>query len=236
MRSVLPALVLLLACSAAQALTQDEVAAGSAQLYRKRIAELDSGHKLDPDPKFLARVQRVAGVLIAQAGRDNPATLQWQWEVHTSNEAGENADCMAGGKLLVSQTYVHELELSDSELAMLLAHEIVHATELHNLKEFEEAMRLDPAWRARPFAELEDAVDNDRALMRKLAAFDFAQEVQADLEGMKLAWRAGWPAKELAKYFKKAANASHHRNFETDSHPSPASRWRAAQELAATMP
>jgi len=219
----------------AHALTQDEVIAGSQLLYAKRITALEDANALDVDAAFAARVQRIAERLILQAKRDYPETAAWPWEVHTTIDPDQNADCMAGGKILVSRAYAERLELSDAELAMLLAHEIEHATLRHNLKEYELAMRLDPRWSQRPFVELEDAVDNDAALVAQLAPLDFAQEVEADREGLLLAWRAGWPPMRLAAYFKKIMRVSGRPYSDSDTHPSPASRWTAARALAAAL-
>ncbi|KQW87294.1 hypothetical protein ASC94_28265 [Massilia sp. Root418] len=229
------ALILLAYAGAAAALTQAEVMAGAERLYRERMQELQARHQLDADPAFHQRVQRIARPLIAQAVHDYPESAGWQWEVHTAPEDDESAYAMAGGKLMVSRAYVHKLLLTDAELAMLLAHEICHAVLRHNLQEYEEAMRLEPAWRERPFAELQDAVDSDSALMRKLAPLGMRQEAEADREGLKLAWRVGWPAPLLARYFQKLVRSSHAPNFEQFAHPAPAQRWRAAQDLAAAL-
>lgn len=219
----------------AQAQTQEEVAAHAAAAYGARIAALDAAHRLDVDAAFSARVRRVAGGLIAQAAHDYPETAAWAWEVHGTTDPEQDADCMAGGKILVGGPYARRLELNDAELAMLLAHEISHAALRHNLQEYALAMRIDPAWAGRPFAELEWAVDHDEDLMARLAPLGREQEMQADHEGLLLAWRAGWPAGRLALYFRKMMRASPRPNLDTDSHPSAAGRWRAAAALAASL-
>lgn len=229
------AALLLLLCGVAQAVTQGEVMAGSAKLYRERIEELRSGHRLDDDQRFGARVEAVARPLIERARREFPESASWDWELHTTTDGDANAFAMAGGKLLVSRAFVHELALSDAELAMLLAHEIMHVVLKHNLKEFEEALRLEPARAAQPFAQFEHAIDHDHALMRKLADFNREQEVEADREGLLFAARAGWPPAALAGYYRKLARNSHSPNFDSFAHPAPASRWRAARALAAQL-
>lgn len=217
------------------ALDQQQVMAGAAMLYSERIADLRAAQLLDNDADFHARVQRIAQPLLAQAARDYPASAAWPWEVHTTTDAEEHAYAFAGGKLLVSSAHAAALNLSDGELAMVLAHEISHAVLRHNLREYEEALRLEPAWAARPFAELEYAVDHDGALMAKLAPLGRQQELEADREGLKLAARAGWAPTVLAGYFRKLAEASSAPNAGGFAHPSPASRWRAARELARTL-
>lgn len=220
---------------AAQAVTQAEVMAGSAKLYREQIDELRKGYRLDDDERFGARVAALARPLIAQAKREFPESAAWDWELHTTSDGDANAFAMAGGKMLVSRAYVDALALGDAELAMLLAHEIMHAVLRHNLKEFEEALRLEPARAAQPFAEFEYDNDHDNALMRKLAGFNQQQEMEADREGLQFAVRAGWAPQALVAYFRKLAKHSHYPNFERFDHPSPASRWQAARALAAQM-
>jgi predicted Zn-dependent protease len=223
--------MLLPAAVDAEPLTQELVVARAAILYADRIAQL----RIDGDDRFTARVRGIAAGLIAQARRDYPDTALWHWEIHTTDDPDQNADCMAGGKILVSKAYVERLQLGDAELAMALAHEIEHAALRHNLKEYQQALRLDPGWARRPFIELEDAVDNDRHLMAKLAQTNYEQEEEADREGMRLAWRAGWPAVRLSGYFKKMARASNWPNRAKADYPSPSSRLRAARALADSL-
>ena len=215
----------------AEALTQELVVARAAVRYAERLA----GLRIDGDQRFAARVRGIALPLIAQARRDYPDTAQWDWQVHTTDDPDQNADCMAGGKILISQAYVERLELGDADLAMMLAHEIQHAAQHHNLKEYRQALLLEPRRAGRPFAELEDAVDHDRTLMARLAPTNYAQEEEADREGLLLAWRAGWPAARLAGYFRKQARASGWPRRAGDDYPSPSSRWNAARALAATL-
>lgn len=212
-------------------LTQQLVEARAAGLYADRLKD----HRLDADARFTARVTAIAAPLIARARRDYPETAGWAWEVHTTDDPDQNADCMAGGKILVSQAYVQRLELADAELAMLLAHEIEHAALHHNLKEYQQALRLDPRWAERPFIELEHAVDHDNALIEQLAATNYEQEVEADREGMQLAWRAGWPPEQLAGYFRKMYRSSAAPRRSKPDYPSPMTRWQAARALAAVL-
>ena len=205
--------------------------ARAASVYAKRLAE----SAIDSERHFTVRVWAIAQVLIRQARRDYPDTAGWDWEVHTTADERANADCMAGGKILVGQAYVERLSLNDAELAMLLAHEIQHAALQHNLLEYQAALRLEPAWRTRPFAELEDAIDNDQALISRLAATNYAQEQEADREGLLLAWRAGWPAAQLAGYYRKLMRDTDWPSRSKPDYPSPSQRSRDAQALAASL-
>lgn len=226
------AMFFFLLVTTANAVTREEVTTGAEELYRARISEAQQRHELDNDPAFLARVQHIADGLIAEARREHPLAAGFPWEIHITADPDESASCMAGGKLLVSQTYVYGLELNDAELAMLLSHEIQHAVLEHNLKEFQEALRLEPDRRQQSFPDLEYAIDHDEMLMSRLDEFNAAQESEADREGLLMAWRAGWPPLKLAGYFKKLAHADPMPNFDRREHPAAARRWKAASELA----
>jgi predicted Zn-dependent protease len=228
-------LVLSLAALPAQAVTREEVEAGAAKLYGERVEEARQRFQLDADPVFLQRVQRIAAKLIAQAAHEANAASGLIWEIHATVAPDENASCMAGGKILIGQAYVEKLELNDTELAMLIAHEMEHALLQHNLKEMREALRLEPERGQQPYAKLEYAVDHDESLMRKLDAFDVEQEFEADREGMRLAVHAGWRAAGLANYFKKLVRHDPMANADRREHPAPARRWRAARALAVEL-
>ncbi|XLZ72201.1 M48 family metalloprotease [Massilia sp. SR12] len=215
--------------------TQAQVMAGAAKLYEDQLAQLRAGHRLDDNVRFGERVAAIARTLIEQAKRDYPESASWSWELHTTSDDAENAFAMAGGKLLVGSAFVDRLVLNDAELAMLLAHEMAHAVLQHNLREAEEALRLEPHRIERPYAELEHAIDHDYGLMRKLAQINFTQEEEADREGMRLAVRAGWKPAALARFFRKLEQHSHSPNFRSLFHPSPAMRARAANQLAAAL-
>lgn len=221
-----------IAPTAAHEVTRAEVVAGAEQLYQARIEAMQRKFQLDNDDVFLARVRHIAQTLIAQASREHPDSATFKWEIHSTDDHDENASCMAGGKLLIGQNYVLNLELNDAELAMMLSHEIQHALLEHNFKEFQEAQRVAPEWKNRSFLELENALDDDDTLMSQLSEFDKTQENEADAEGLKMAWRAGWPALKLADYYKKLARADAMANFSSREHPASAQRWQAARTLA----
>ena len=219
----------------AEDFTHDDVIAGAARLYQSRISEAQSRGQLDSDSVFIARVNRIARGLIARATSDYPVARTFKWEIHITDATDESASCMAGGKLLIGQPYVLKLELNDAELAMLLSHEIQHDVLDHNFKEFEEALRRQPGRKNSTFAELEYAIDHDQSLVVAMRDMDMAQENEADLEGLRMAWRAGWPALALAGYFKKLARVDAMANFDHDDHPAASLRWRNARELAAEL-
>lgn len=228
-------LICLLSCvctASGATITPEEVIASAEHHYRTRIEEVQSRYQLDNDPTFVARVQRIAAVLITQAKNDHPQASMYAWEIHVTDDVEESASCMAGGKMLVGESYVKKMELTDAELAMLLSHEIQHAVLEHHFKEFQEALRLDPVRKMMQFSELENAIDHDDDLIAELRPLDREQEREADQEGLRMAWRSGWPASALAGYFKKLARADFMANADQGDHPSSARRWQEMRQLA----
>lgn len=231
MRQTLALLFFFVQVGVAATITREEVEAGSLHIYQERLRHAAERFDLDSDSTFQRRVVDIAGKLIAQLGADQTRSSGFKWEIHTVTDPEENASCMAGGKILVGQSYVNRLELTDAELAMLIAHEIFHAALEHNVKEMREALRVEPQWAERPYAELEWAIDHDASLIAKLETFDAHQELEADHEGFLLALHAGWPAAELATYFKKIVRADPAANVDRGDHPSPVQRWQAIRAL-----
>ncbi|TXI95022.1 MAG: hypothetical protein E6Q34_03740 [Burkholderiaceae bacterium] len=214
-------------------LTPELVIAGAAKKYQKKIEELQQGHLLDRRATSLDYLNRIFLRLQASAYHQYPASANWRWELHTSDELHESSYCMAGGKLLINLPHIEEMNLNEAELAMLISHEMAHALLLHHYLEDQEALRLFPAWSTRPFSEFEDAVDEDDVIIRALAEFNKAQEYEADRAGFQLAMQAGYSAKQLLRFYDKLRKRSAHPNFDSLSHPAPAQRLLRLREMVA---
>lgn len=212
--------------------TTEQVHQGAAALYQKKIKELDQAQLLDTDDALVSRAQRILARLKAQAATDFAASTVWHWELHSSADPTETAYAMAGGKLLISVEQVRLWNLSETELAMLIAHEMAHALLAHNQAEYAFVLRQFPAWRSRSFADLEQAVDEDQDLIQALAPLGKDQELQADEAGWTLAKRAGYPVAGLLSFYKKLAKQAAYPNFESASHPAPAQRYARARVWA----
>ena len=188
---------------------RDEAAAQ----YRKILAGLSARGKLDDDEVLLGRVRRVAASLIIAATEIRAETSAWSWEVHVTSDVSKGTFCMAGGKLLIGGALVGRLGLNDGELAMLLGHEIAHAVAGHRREVARDGMEADAAQEIR---QAEMAV---------------RQENEADEIGMRLAYRAGWPASSLVSFYEKLSAEESPGTFNS-SHPSAASRAVTARVLA----
>lgn len=206
------------------------VAQGASKKYRVKVGELQQAYLLDTDVQLTERLQRIMTKLAYQAAIDYRGSGHWQWEIHSSDQHDESSYSMAGGKIMISKPQVNALALNETELAMLIAHEMAHSLLLHNFVEDQEALRLFPAWLNQDFEEFETAIDDDDTLVTALAALGKQQEFEADLGGMELALKAGYPAKNLMTFFEKLKKRSAYPNFESRSHPAPAERLQRLRD------
>lgn len=205
-------------CCLASAQRPDEAFEGQARAAYQRILEpLANAHRLDDDAALVARLHAISARLVPQAARDYPGTTDWQWEIHATSDPAVAAFCIAGGKLLVGSTYVEHLRLDDSELAMLLAHEMAHALARHR--------RERP-----PAGGMEEGVSWEN----RDAALASAQESEADRIGLKLAYQAGFALAGLLGFFDKLAADEPAGTF-SSTHPSARRRAEQARVWAAEL-
>ena len=163
---------------------------------------------------MLARVRPIAARLVRAVASERPEAATWAWETHVTSDPSVSAFCMAGGKVLVGAPFVRRLQFDDSEIAMLLAHEMAHALMGHR--------------RARPAAA---SIDADPAGETRASQLAVAQEDEADRVGLQLAYRAGWPLADLIGFFDKLAASEPAGTFST-SHAASAVRAVNAREMA----
>ena len=213
-------------------LSRERVHQSAEQLYRTKMASLAAAQSLDTDVEFLTKATRVLARLKGQAEVAYPESRDWQWELHTSADPDETAYAMAGGKLLLSLEQIRQWNLSENELAMLLAHEMQHALLDHYRLEYQLALQMFPSYLVRPFADLERAIDEDAAVIAALAPLGKEQELEADQAGWRLARKAGFPTAGLLNFFKKLVKHAGYPNFESASHPAPAQRYARARQWA----
>jgi predicted Zn-dependent protease len=81
-----------------------------------------------------ARVRRVRAIaqrLLPAAQKWSERTKTWKWEFNVVRSAQIDANCLPTGKYLINTGMLSALRPTDSELAALMAHDIVHALREH---------------------------------------------------------------------------------------------------------
>ncbi|NVM76115.1 putative Zn-dependent protease [Duganella sp. SG902] len=240
MKPLLASLVLLTASASAQVpesgrwqelrFSADEVDASMQERYIDRTVDLAAAGKLDRDRALLARLRYISAELIRAAFELKPEVARWQWEVHTTSDADVDAICMAGGKILVGSAFVHQLALTDGELATLLAHEVAHVVAEHPRETLSEAMLLNRL-PAVPLEVVMARLDSDLSLQIRLSRLSSLQESEADQLGMVLAHRAGWAADDMISFYRKLGEGEQ-AALVSSAYPASESRLSMARGMA----
>lgn len=240
MKPFLASLLLLTASASAQVpesgRTQElrfsaaEVDARMEDRYIDRTVDLAATGRLDEDRALLARLRYISAELIRVAVELKPEAAQWQWEVHTTSDPEVDAICMAGGKILVGSAFVHQLDLTDGELATLLGHEVAHVVAEHARETFSEAMLLN-RFPVVPLEVVMARLDSDLSLQMRLSKLSSLQESEADQLGMVLVHRAGWAALDMVSFYRKLA-AGEQSALVSSAYPATASRLSMARGMA----
>ena len=150
--------------------------------------EIESEMGIYDSPDLTAYVAKIGRRLVQQA-----APRPFQYEFHIPDQMAPNAFSLPGGHIYVSRGLI-ALAQDDDELANVLGHEIIHASERHAAAQQELARRTNPF--AMPFFRL-----------AKLAAYSRDHERAADRGGQELAARAGYDPAGMSTFLTHLANA-----------------------------
>jgi predicted Zn-dependent protease len=212
--------------------TSEAVRTIAAADYAKRLQRFQRLGLLDRDTRLLARVRKIASALIAQATILKPGARRWGWEVHVVGSNRFDAFSMAGGKILVSAPFVRAHDLSDGELAALLAHEIAHALAEHVREQLTAARKLDPAYRHLGAEDMASAMEWDLSISLRLAELSRLHELEADDIGIYLAAKAGFDPRALVQFYRKLSSVERGQHL-IDTHGAAESRMRIVENFAA---
>lgn len=176
--------------ASAEISTEEEI-----ELGRGIAAQLLGARPLVRDPALQQYVNRVGLWLALQTERPD---LPWRFGVMDSTDV--NAFALPGGTVLITQGLYDRLQ-DEAELATVLAHEIAHVVQRHQVKAIKKEMGKDFA------TELagEAAGRSDNELVRRFGdrafkvgtelfvrGLDKNDEYEADAHGMVIAARGGY--------------------------------------------
>ncbi len=211
----------------------------SKKAYLSTVSELDKKNKLVNDPALAKRVATITGRLVTVAIAKFPETANWEWSVAIIDEPNTvNAWCMAGGRMAVYTGLFNKLQLTDSEFAQIMGHEISHALANHTAEQMSRAMATTLGVVAVGAMADKPGIAMGGAAMAAKVALDLPNsrtaEREADEIGMQLAVLAGYdPDAAVSLWEKMAAQGGANPPQFLSTHPAPGNRQ---QTLAAMIP
>ncbi|HVL55656.1 MAG TPA: M48 family metallopeptidase [Burkholderiaceae bacterium] len=209
--------------------------------YRNLLSQAAAARALaPPDHPIRVRVRAIADRMIPHAPRYNERARSWRWELNVFGSKQINAFCMPGGKIGIFTGIVDRLQLTDDEIAMVIAHEIAHALQEHGRERVGQARAAQ--WvtlGASVFSQILGYGDLGGALasggsQMLLLKYGRDDELEADAIGMELAARAGFdPRAAVSLWQKMSAQAQRAPPEWLSTHPSHANRIR---QIEARLP
>lgn len=115
----------------------------SAQSYQRIVNQMDLFGIVEHDTATAKQVEAVFTRLYPIAEKYNASGNAFDWQIAVFRSDEMNAWAMPGGKMVLHSALIEKLRLSDDELAMILAHEMVHVVKEHG----KEQINIDRAAR-----------------------------------------------------------------------------------------
>jgi predicted Zn-dependent protease len=221
--------------------SESSAIAASRQAYAEMLTPARKEGRIDSDAQTKRRVQGITERVVAQAVRYRPETASWDWEMSVIDEPDTiNAFAMAGGKMAIYTGIIQQLELTDDELAQIIAHEIAHALSSHSAEKMSVALASNLALATYAATGERSGLALTGAGLAALVAVQLPNsrqmEAEADRIGIELAARAGFrPDAAASLWGKMASKGATRQPVFLSTHPAPQSRQRDLATLASQM-
>jgi beta-barrel assembly-enhancing protease len=206
------------------------------QMGQQMSAEAEKELKLSQDPQLVGYVRAIGERLVAAAGDDVPAGIQYRFNV-VEDDATVNAFAMPGGHVYI-YTGLLRLAESEAEVAGVMGHEIAHVTRRHI------AEQLVAQYGLQTIVGL--ALGREPGILGQLASAAAGQgfllkysrdhEREADYYGIAYEAQAGWNPEGFVMFFQKMEQLGRS-GVPTFllTHPEPGERIENAQERIAEL-
>ncbi|HKQ24818.1 MAG TPA: M48 family metallopeptidase [Burkholderiales bacterium] len=256
--SLIASLALVLALAACQTnpitgrsqlmlVSEDSAIAASKEAYVAMLQPLEKSGKINNDPAETARIERITGLLVAQAIKFRPETKDWEWSIKVIDDPKTvNAWAMAGGKMAIYTGLIDQLKATDDELAQVLGHEISHALAKHTAERMSRAMAMEAGLgvlAATTQSSQYGGLALTGAQLAAVVALELPNsrgaESEADRIGLELAAKAGFDPHAAVTLWDKmgkvgGGDGSSRFDF-LSTHPAPAKRMETLAEMVPQM-
>jgi predicted Zn-dependent protease len=216
------------------ALTDEQGMVLGLQAYQQVL----SGERVIESGREAELVRRVAQRLVQAVGVSGQG---FEWHVSLVDNSQANAFCLPGGKIVV-QTGILPITRTEEGLAIVLGHEIAHATLRHGSQRLLQTQLADTILQgAAVSVSLGDmSYEQQRAVLGALGIgtkvgvllpFSRNHEAEADERGLLYAARAGYDPREAVAFWQRMADASQGQPPEfLSTHPAHGHRIERLQE------
>jgi len=189
---------------------------------------------------YTQRVNRIADRIVQQAIQQYPASRNLAWEINVFQDDSPNAFAMAGGKMGVNSGLIDRFQLTDDELAQVIAHEVAHVVSGHTREKMSIAMSqqlgLDLAGLVLGLNEGAMQLASQIGQLAISLPFSRTMEFEADRIGIELAARAGYHPQAAMTLWEKLRRDSGPRPPEwLSTHPADERRMAEIQRLIPQM-
>lgn len=195
-----------------QLVPAEQLETSATQQYDQMLAQAKAKRALAPDnhPQLI-QLRAIAQRIIPYAQQWNSRAGSWRWEVNLIGSKQINAFCMPGGKIAFYYGILQQLQLSDSEVAMIMGHEMAHALREHARERMGKQMATQGVIGiGAALLGLGDVGRTVANMGGQLLTLKFGREdeSEADLVGMELAARAGYDPRAGVTLWQKMMEAS----------------------------
>jgi len=190
----------------------DQIEQGAAEAYEAELKAARDKGVLNTDKAQLARVTTIARRIVAATPTFRPDATAWNWQFNVQKTKDLNAYCMPGGRIMVYSGLIESLDVSDAELATVIAHEVAHALREHTRERVSRAyaqqLVLSGAAAVTGVSEGTANLANMVAEVTFQLPFSRDQESEADQIGLELMARAGYDPRAAVTLWNKMSAAS----------------------------
>jgi len=207
-----------------------QIEQGAAEAYETELKTAREKGVLNTDKAQLARVTTIAKRIVGATPTFRPDAAAWNWQFNVQKTKDLNAYCMPGGRIMVYSGLIETLDLSDAELATVIAHEVAHALREHTRERVSRAyaqqLVLSGAAAVTGVSEGTANIANMIGEVTFQLPFSREQESEADQIGLELMARAGYDPRAALTLWNKmsaASNSGGQPKF-LSTHPAPKDR------------
>lgn len=220
-----------------------EIDQGAAQAYEAELKAAREKGVLNTDKAQLARVTTIARRIVAATPTFRSDATGWNWQFNVQKTKELNAYCMPGGRIMVYSGLIESLDVSDAELATVIAHEVAHALREHTRERvsrtYAQQLVLQGAAAVTGVSEGTANIANMIGQVTFQLPFSRDQESEADQIGLELMARAGYDPRSAVTLWTKmnAASGGGGQPKFLSTHPAPKDRIKDIEKnLPRVMP